>query len=55
MVEGESKKAFWTTIGVAWLHDDGKGFKISLSCLPPDGRLVVREPKSVQDDEEAGQ
>jgi hypothetical protein len=25
---------------------DGKGFNIKLSCLPLNGRLVVREPKA---------
>ena len=54
VVEGEGDKAFWTRIGAAWLHDDGKGFNISLSCLPLDGRLVVREPKAVEAGEEAG-
>ncbi|MGO6982530.1 hypothetical protein [Rhizobium leguminosarum] len=44
-VEGEGKKAFWTKIGGAWSHDDGDGFTISLSCLPLNGRLVVRKPK----------
>lgn len=54
VVEGEGDKAFWTRIGAAWHHDDGKGFNISLSCLPLDGRLVVREPKAAEVDEEAG-
>ncbi|MBY2985672.1 hypothetical protein [Rhizobium leguminosarum] len=44
-IEGEGKKAFWTKIGGAWSHDDGDGFTISLSCLPLNGRLVVRKPK----------
>lgn len=35
-----------------WPHEDGKGFNIKLSCLPTDGRLVVREPKA---DPEAGE
>lgn len=46
VVEGEGDKAFWTKIGAAWPHDDGKGFSLQLSCLPLDGRLVVREPKT---------
>ena len=52
VVEGEGDKAFWTKIGAAWAHEDGKGFNISLTCLPLNGRLVVREPKS---DEDAGE
>jgi hypothetical protein len=31
VAEGEGDKAFWTRIGAAWPHDDGKGFNISLS------------------------
>jgi hypothetical protein len=50
-VEGEGETAFWTKIGAAWAHDDGKGFSITLSCLPVNGRLTLREPKN---DEEAG-
>ena len=34
VVEGEGDKAFWTKIGAAWAHDDGKGFNIQLSCFP---------------------
>ncbi len=50
-VEGEGDSAFWTKIGAAWAHEDGKGFSITLSCLPLNGRLTLREPKQ---DEEAG-
>jgi len=53
-VEGEGKKAFWTRIGAAWAHDDGDGFTISLTCLPLDGRLVVRKPRK-DDKKEQGQ
>jgi hypothetical protein len=34
VVEGEGDSAFWTKIGAAWLHQDGKGFNIQLSCVP---------------------
>ncbi|MEY9363867.1 hypothetical protein ABH994_006588 [Bradyrhizobium yuanmingense] len=50
VVEGEGDSAFWTKIGAAWPHQDGKGFNIQLSCMPLNGRLIVREPKA----EEAG-
>ncbi|NOJ43906.1 hypothetical protein [Bradyrhizobium australiense] len=43
MIEGEGDKAYWTKIGAAWRHDDGKGFNISLRCLPLNGQLIVRE------------
>ncbi len=45
VVEGEGDDAFWTKVGAAWQHQDGKGFNITLSALPLNGRLVVREPK----------
>ena len=35
-------KSFWTRIGSAWLHKDGKGFNVQLDALPVDGRLVIR-------------
>jgi len=50
----EGDDAYWTKIGAAWRHEDGKGFNISLSCLPVNGRLVVREPKVDEADAEAG-
>lgn len=34
---------FWTRIGSAWPHKDGKGLNIVLSALPANGRLVLRE------------
>jgi hypothetical protein len=51
VVEGEGDKAYWTKVGAAWPHEDGKGFNIKLTCVPVDGRLVIREPKA---DQEAG-
>jgi hypothetical protein len=38
----EGKKGFWTRIGSAWAHNDGKGFNIQLDCLPVDGRISLR-------------
>ena len=35
-------KGFWTRIGVAWQHKDGKGFNIQLECVPLDGRISLR-------------
>jgi hypothetical protein len=41
--EGSGKgKDFWTRIGSAWLHKDGKGFSVQLDALPVNGRLVLR-------------
>ncbi len=41
--EGNDADAFWTRIGSAWPHKDGKGINIVLSALPANGRLVLRE------------
>ena len=39
--EGKDK-GFWTRIGVAWAHKDGKGFNVQLECVPLDGRISLR-------------
>lgn len=39
---GEQKKSFWTRIGSAWAHADGKGFNAQVECLPIDGRITLR-------------
>lgn len=38
----EGQKGFWTRIGTAWAHADGKGFNIQLEATPLDGRIVLR-------------
>ena len=40
--EGNDADAFWTHVGSAWAHKDGKGFNVVLSALPVNGRLVLR-------------
>ena len=35
-------KGFWTRIGSAWAHADGKGFNVQLDCVPLDGRITLR-------------
>lgn len=41
----DEPKAFWTKIGAAWKHGDGKGINIVLKALPLDGNLILREYK----------
>jgi hypothetical protein len=36
--------AFWTRIGSAWLHADGKGFNLQIETMPLDGRISLRVP-----------
>jgi hypothetical protein len=40
--EGEDN-AFWTRVGSAWPHKDGRGLNVVLAALPANGRLVLRE------------
>lgn len=47
-VNGE-KKSDWTKIGVAWPHQDGKGFRLQLQALPVDGIVVLRTVESKAD------
>jgi hypothetical protein len=37
----EGGKGFFTRIGAAWQHKDGKGFTVQLDCVPLDGRIVL--------------
>jgi len=37
------QKSYWTRIGVAFAHKDGKGFNIVLESLPIDGKISLRE------------
>lgn len=45
VVTGEGDASFWTKIGAAWPHDDGKGFNVDLIAIPVSGRLVIRVRK----------
>lgn len=46
---GEGQKGFWTKIGSAWAHADGKGFNIQLDAVPLDGRITLRLPDEKKD------
>lgn len=35
-----SDKARWIEIGAAWLHKDGKGFRVRLDACPTNGEAV---------------
>ena len=52
--EGSDEKPFWTRIGAAWPHGDGKGLNIQLaSGVAVSGRVVLREytEKDAEEDE----
>jgi hypothetical protein len=43
-------KGFWTRIGSAWAHADGKGFNAQLDGLMPlDGRITLRVASEKKD------
>ncbi|MBE2288950.1 MAG: hypothetical protein IAE95_05305 [Chitinophagaceae bacterium] len=46
--EGSKDKSYWTRIGAAWAHKDGKGFSIQLDCVPLDGRINLRDASENQ-------
>lgn len=45
----EGGKAFWTRIGAAWPHADGKGFNAQIDVVPLDGRIVLRVASEKRD------
>ena len=53
-VAERGEKKFWTRIGAAWDHEDGKGLTVQLDLVPVNGgRIVLREP--AEDDGQGGQ
>jgi hypothetical protein len=51
VAERGEDKSFWTRIGAAWDHEDGKGFTLNLDLVPVDGgRVVLREPSDHADE-----
>jgi hypothetical protein len=45
----EGKKGFFTKVGAAWAHNDGKGFNVQLEIVPLDGRLSLRTAEEKKD------
>ncbi len=41
-------ESYWTKIGAAWAHEDGKGFNIQLEAVPLNGTITLRHPKPKQ-------
>ena len=40
----DGQNGFWTRIGAAFAHTDGKGFTIQIAAVPLDGRITLRFP-----------
>jgi hypothetical protein len=43
---GENGSDYWTKIGVAFAHNDGKGFSVILEAFPIEGKLTIRTAES---------
>lgn len=53
-VAERGEKKFWTRIGAAWDHEDGKGLTVQLDLVPASGgRIVLRQP--AEGGEQAGE
>jgi hypothetical protein len=49
-VEDKEDKSFWTRIGAAWDHEDGKGLTLQLDLVPVSGgRIVLRTPAETEE------
>jgi hypothetical protein len=58
IIERQKQDDYWLNIGVAFPHEDGKGFNVMLQALPlhGNGKIVLREHEAKDhDEEEAGQ
>lgn len=52
VVDGDGKEAYWSKIGAAWPHDDGKGYNLQLTAIPVNGRVALRVPREKRESEE---
>jgi hypothetical protein len=43
-VTSKGDNSFWTKVGAAWPHRDGKGLSLILSVIPMNGQIVLRQP-----------
>ncbi len=51
VAEKSKDKSFWTRIGAAWDHEDGKGFTLQLELVPvAGGRIVLRVPSEATEE-----
>jgi len=42
-VANKGDNSFWTKVGAAWPHRDGKGISLQLSVIRMNGQVVLRE------------
>lgn len=55
VIPREGKDDYWLNIGLAFPHQDGKGFNIMLQALPLNAKLVLREPAEEANEHQARQ
>lgn len=54
-VTKNGKGTIWKSIGALWPHQDGKGFRPKLDCLPLNGAdIVIREISNSAEDDNGG-
>lgn len=44
-------QSYWTRIGAAFRHQDGKGFNLVLDAFPVNGEVVLRIPEEQNTDD----
>lgn len=54
IIPRERQDDYWLNIGVAFPHEDGKGFNVMLQALPMhgNGKIVLREHEAKEGDAE---
>ena len=53
IIERQKQDNYWLNIGVAFPHEDGKGFNVMLQALPihGNGKIVLREHEAKADED----
>lgn len=53
IIERQKQDDYWLNIGVAFPHEDGKGFNVMLQALPlhGNGKIVLREHEASDHEE----
>ena len=53
-VRKSGERNYWTEIGAAWPHGDGKGFNLKLEMIPlGDAEILIRKPRAAAEDQAA--
>lgn len=55
VIKREGQDDYWLAIGAAFQHQDGDGFNVVLQALPINGKIVLRLPKTQEEEPESQQ